>query len=156
MVVIIVSVVLTFATLSMRIDRRAELLQEEAERLLAVLRLAREEAILTGQEIGLRFKADGYEFLGLEDDRWYALEDDGTFRSRALPPEITVRLKVDGVEMSPSAVRRRALLPQVVLWSSGEVTPFRATLAFSGVDAGFSLVGKAAGTLALERLERAG
>lgn len=160
MVIVIVGVVLSAATLSLRGDRRLELLQEEAERLHALTRLAREEAILRGEEIGVRFDTGGYGFLGLDGQRWVSLERDGVFRPRALPPELTLRLEVDGAEVyleDREGTGGNRPLPHVVLWSSGEVTPFRAFLGLADrYEAGYRLDGRPAGTLALHALDEAG
>lgn len=154
MVLVVIGVVLTAASLSLRADRRADLLQEEAERLLALTRLAREEAIQRGQEIGLHFEPDRYVFLGLDGDRWEPLAGDPIFRQRSLPPEVTLRVAIEGVALERIRSRRARsgqVMPDVVLWSSGEVTPFRAVLAVPGLQGVYALDARAAGSLQLER-----
>lgn len=151
-VVVIIGVVLTFATLSLRGDRRADLLREEAERLLALTRLAQEEAVLRGEEIGLRVGPDRYEFLTYATDRWVALEEDAVLRAREVPPELTLELEVEGYtsaggRQGPPA--GRAAGPDVVLWSSGEVTPFRAVMRVAGAEEGYTLDGTLDGALRL-------
>jgi len=158
-VIIIIGVVLTAASLSLRADRRVEILREEAERLLALTRLAREEAIQRGQEIGLRFEPDSYAFLGLQGDRWGSLAADAVFRDRTLPPEVTLRVAVEGVTLE--RIRRRAgrgreSMPDVVIWSSGEITPFRALLAVEGLERSYALEAWAAGKLRLQRIDDKG
>lgn len=155
-VLVVIGVVLTAASLSLRGDRRADLLQEEAERLVALTRLAREEAIQRGQELGLRFDADRYTFLGFEGDRWEPLAGDPIFRQRSLPAEVRLRVVVEGVSLERIRARRaraRQAAPDVVLWSSGEVTPFQAVLEVSGLEASYALDVRAAGTLQLQRRE---
>ena len=155
-VLIIVGVVLSAAMLSLRGDRRADILREEAERLLALTRLAREEAVMRGEEIGLRVEGDQYLFLARRENRWAPIEGEGVFRPRAIPPELTLRLEVEGVEVaaSGSGDRRGGAkgLPHIALWSSGELTPFQAILRLADGGEGYTLEGRASGTLTLKRL----
>jgi len=155
-VLIIVGVVLSAAMLSMRGDRRADILREEAERLLALTRLAREEAIMRGQELGLRVETDQYVFLVRRERDWAPVESEGVFRPRPIPPELTLRLQVDGVEVAASGSgdrrgRGAKGLPHVALWSSGEVTPFLAVLGIPDEDERYTLEGRANGALTLKR-----
>jgi general secretion pathway protein H len=153
-VIVIIGVVLTFATLSLRGDRRADLLQEEAERLLALTRLAQDEAVLRGEEIGLRVGTDRYEFLTYATDRWVAVEQDAVLRAREVPPELTLELEVEGYKSArdrQGTRAGRASGPDVVLWSSGEVTPFRAVMRVAGAGEGYTLDGTLDGTLTLTR-----
>ncbi|MCU0936997.1 MAG: GspH/FimT family protein [Gammaproteobacteria bacterium] len=157
---VVVGVLLTAAALSMRGDRAGDLLREEANRLVALTRLARDEAVLRGEELGLRVEPGRYAFLIHQRERWVPLDDVAVFRPRPIPDLLTLRLEVDGVEVSTQDVEERGRagrLPHVVLWSSGEITPFVAVLTVTeDPTAEYSLVGSAAGTLTLRRLDENG
>jgi len=158
-VLVVVGVVLTAAVLSLRVGPGAELLQEEGKRLLALTRLARDEAVLRGEEIGLRVEPGRYAFLVLKREGWVPVGDAPVFRPRELPAVLTLRLTVDGVDVSARGSRSRGAdgLPDVVLWSSGEVTPFVAVLSLAETpNEGLALVGTAAGSLTLRRLDGRG
>jgi len=62
-VLVIVSIILTFVTLTAGGDPRAEQLQRETRRLAALLEMASEEAVLSSQQLAVRFSEEGYEFL---------------------------------------------------------------------------------------------
>lgn len=159
-VLVVVGVLLTAAALSMRGDPAMDLLREEANRLLALARLARDEAVLRGEELGLRVEPGRYAFLIQQREQWVPLDDVAVFRPRPIPDLLTLRLEVDGVEVSTRGVEERGRagrLPHVVLWSSGEVTPFTAVLTLTENPlAEYSLVGTAAGALTLRRLDGRG
>jgi len=159
-VLVVVGVLLTAATLSMRGDPALDLLREEANRLQALTRLARDEAVLRGEELGLRVEPGRYAFLIHQHERWVPLDDVAVFRPRPIPELLTLRLEVEGMEVSTQGVEERGRagrLPHVVLWSSGEVTPFVAVLTLTENPAAeYSLVGSAAGMLTLRRLDESG
>ena len=62
-VVFIIGVILGFATLSLSGRALDDKAQEEARRLAEVLRLARDEASMTGFELGWRRTDKGYDCL---------------------------------------------------------------------------------------------
>ncbi len=150
-VMLIIGIVLTFAVLSIG-DGRQKALEQEAWRLHAMLNLALEETVMDGQEIGVLFGNEDYRFLVFENSEWHALAGDSLLRRRKLPKGVRFELSIEGsplVDMS-----RQQEIPQVVLFSSGEITPFTCTLS-AGRDTGvYTLIGKLNGVLALESLDR--
>ena len=75
-VMVIVGIVLTFATLAVDTDSRAREMEREAQRLLALLQLAGEEAVLRSEQLALRVGETNYEFMILHDNEWVPLPDD--------------------------------------------------------------------------------
>ena len=135
-VLVIVGVVLTFATLSMRGDSRAEQLDREARRLAALLELASEEAVLRSEQLAVRFDDDGYVFLRLQGGQWLPLAEDPQLRERRLPAGVRLELALEDSPVPDLMAADEAgeagdeeQLPQVFLLSSGEMTPFEVTLA---------------------------
>lgn len=129
-VMVLIGIIFSFAVLSMRGDDVAELMAKEAGRLQTLLALASDEAIVRGEELGVRFGEDGYEFLLLAQEGWQR-PDDGLLRAYTLPADIELRFAIDDEEAleSGSGEPGDDPPPQVVILSSGEMTPF--TVSFS-------------------------
>lgn len=91
MVIIIIGVVLTFATLSVNPSSPSDRLDTESQRLLALSQAAADDAILYGQTIGLQLKSDGYQFIVLGANGWKPITDpDSPMRPRRLDEDIHI------------------------------------------------------------------
>ncbi|MGD2112886.1 MAG: type II secretion system minor pseudopilin GspH, partial [Gammaproteobacteria bacterium] len=124
-VMVLIGIIFSFAVLSMRGDDVAELMQEEARRLQTLLVLANDEAIIRGEEIGVRFEDNGYEFLVLALDGWQAPDDD-LLKPHTLPADITLQLELGNEQALDTDAEEpgEEPPPQVLILSSGEMTPF--------------------------------
>lgn len=133
-VVVIVGLLLTFATLSVGTNQD-ETVQTEAKRFTALVRLAAEEAILSTRELGIRLDRGGYTFVGLTSEGWVPLEDtEGIYRPRELPAEVVIDGELNGEPLVFADVREPdddqggegevTQGPTIFLFSSGEMTPF--------------------------------
>lgn len=148
-VLVIIGVLLSFVGLSTGGDSRAEQMQREATRLVALIDMASEQAVLRSEQLAIRFGDGDYEFMLLQAGKWAALQDDGPLRGRELPRGIELRLELE--ENPPPGLQAEdAEAPQVFLLSSGEMTPF--TLTFSAPESEQRYVVKASllGRLELE------
>jgi general secretion pathway protein H len=148
-VLVIVSIILTFVTLTAGGDPRAEQLQRETRRLAALLEMASEEAVLSSQQLAVRFSEEGYEFLVLQGGQWLPLSDDPLLRERTLPEGIELRLELED-NPPPSLISEDSDLPQVFLLSSGEMTPFVVTLSAPESEQRFLVKANLLGQLELE------
>ncbi|NIR58909.1 MAG: type II secretion system minor pseudopilin GspH [Gammaproteobacteria bacterium] len=147
MVLVIIGVIVAFAQLSVGTHDAGRTAQREAERLAALLRLAQEEAVLSGRELGVAFGREGYRFMRLEDGEWVALEDDRLLRPRRFAARLELELQVAGVPAALHAGEEQA--PQVQMLSSGELTPF--SLRVGGGDAqGYRVRGRFDGAVAVD------
>lgn len=130
-VVFIIGLMATFASLSVGGGDRY--LQQEAQRLIGLVQLAGEEAIINGQEYGLEFNKTGYQFglIGNENKITPLEEDDGVFRARTMPNGIFIALEINGEEIflqeasgeEDDDSEQKSI---IYLLSSGEMTPFMA------------------------------
>lgn len=94
--------------------------RDEADRLVALLTTARDEAILQGQYFAVQFQADGYRFLRVDAKGQLAvIESDDTFRPRRLPEGMTLSVALDGAAAGDEA--------GLVLEPSGQLPPFLLT-----------------------------
>lgn len=99
-VVVIVGVLVTFATLSISNRAVNDKLETEAKRLQQLFEIAGEDAELQGIEIGFVFTPQGYLFVAAQDQQWLPL-DEGPLRARPLPPPMRLWVQVDGREAAP-------------------------------------------------------
>lgn len=159
-VVVIIAITVTFAGLSLGSRAAEDRLDTEARRLEALLRLAADEAIVQGEEIGLLVASDGYAFYHLEDNRWAAYEE-GSLRERSLPEDLKLRLVSDGREDLPLPLptdtgadgdEAKRPSPQILLLSSGELTPFVLELHASGLSSHYRAEGSLTGQIELKRV----
>lgn len=102
-------------------------LDRAAERFAALLGQACEQAQLTGREIGVVFDVEGYAFVRLDGQSWRSFGASGELRARRWPVSLRPALERDGLVLDFSVTAARA--PQLVCFSSGELTPFALTLA---------------------------
>lgn len=172
-VILITGILVTFALLSVGNRPLEDKLETEARRVQAIVQLAAEESEAKGVEIGLRFSETGYRLLVIDDKRqWTDYEKQGSLRRRQLAEPVHLGLRVDGrpvqllpddpteveqteeKEQSPSmaAAARKKTEPQVLLLSSGEMTPFALDLAAPGIDFIYRLEGDLLGQLTLKRV----
>jgi general secretion pathway protein H len=137
-VVLLMGIILSFASLKLGDGGQARVLSQEARRVQAILQLAREEAILQTKEYGVRFQPTGYEFFALSPPEWtrFSKRDD-TLHPRSFPGSMEASLELDGesLKLLPSNDKKakdekteEKNRPQILILSSGEMTPFTLTL----------------------------
>ncbi|MEK1907890.1 MAG: type II secretion system minor pseudopilin GspH [Pseudomonas sp.] len=108
----------------------ARKLNDEGERLSSLLRVLLDEAVLDNREYGLLIDRQSYQVLRYEPQRaeWQALAEQG----HALPDWVELKLELDeqavGLPQAAQKKDSKALVPQVLILSSGELTPFRLRL----------------------------
>ncbi|WP_372866823.1 type II secretion system minor pseudopilin GspH [Pseudomonas sp.] len=130
-VIVILGSLIGLAVLSTGIAGPARELRNEAERLAGLIGVLAEEAVLDNREYGLLLHADGYRVLRYDPlaARWQALDDE----SHRLPAwaELSVELEGEALQLPQPAVESRGAgdpVPQLLLLSSGELSPFRLRL----------------------------
>lgn len=155
-VVVIIGVVIAGTLLSIGTTGRDRQLEQERDRLAALIEYVRERAALQTVEYGLRCEAGGFRFVMYDTRQAKWLEDplDESLRRRTLPAGLEIALSVEGhtlvLPARTDATLHSApldLTPQVMLFSSGELTSFRLTLARGGTGRSVLLSGNTAGTL---------
>ena len=150
MVVFIIAVILSFASLNLSGRSLDDKAQEESLRLVELFRLARDEAGFTGLELGWLVTKDGYRFLALSDNGWTAYGENSPLRPRILPQPLKLEVRVDDL---PIVTDEKKLVPQIMLLSSGEVTPFSIELGAKDLEMVRLIKGNLMGELSLERVD---
>ncbi|MBC9250102.1 type II secretion system protein GspH [Pseudomonas alcaligenes] len=108
-------------------------LNDEAERLGSLLRVLLDEAVLDNREYGLRFERQSYQVLRYEPlrEQWQPLVD----KAHEMPEWLELKLELDEQAVGlPEAegAEGKAKVPQLLILSSGELTPFHLRLAVRG------------------------
>ncbi|MCR9279031.1 MAG: type II secretion system minor pseudopilin GspH [Pseudomonadaceae bacterium] len=119
-------------------------LDADAQRLLQVIETARAQALQRNREWGVVVDEAGYSFAELSDTDGWQVVADRVFAKQQLP-DLELRLEVEGrqAKLIESVSQRArpvtdsqaegeeaeaALTPSIVLFSSGEMTPFELEL----------------------------
>lgn len=175
-VLFIIGIVTAMATLSIGTATSGKGVEKAANQLAGQLMLVREEASIQGREFGLTFFTDRYAFstFDFENGRWQELGDDAeALRPQRLPGESVLELELDGRSVvlasgpTPALTERSTdekdkagdpparriyrpaddrQAPQVLILSSGDVTPFTLHLRPAIGSPGLRLVVAADGT----------
>ncbi|MFG3452086.1 MULTISPECIES: type II secretion system minor pseudopilin GspH [Pseudomonadaceae] len=146
-VIVILGSLVGLAVLSMGSSSSSREVRDEAQRLATLIGLMVDEAVLDSREYGLLISKDGYRVMHYDeaDARW---RDAGDGKAHQAPEWMQLELELDGSPLKLVAPvkreddpiglsddedreRRRAprVQPQLLILSSGELSPF--TLTFS-------------------------
>ena len=133
-VLVVVAIMVSMAMLSFGVLGRDRQAEEESRRFWTVLQQAREEAELQAEDLAIFVASDSYEYLRFDSrrDEWQVIEGDELFAQRELPEGLRFRLRVDSrdIVMKLDLPNRsdkdehKKWPPQVMVLSSGEVSPF--------------------------------
>ncbi|GAB3014245.1 type II secretion system minor pseudopilin GspH [Bowmanella dokdonensis] len=135
----------TFTSLG---KNREEALHDQAQRFAVVMNMVSDHAVLNQVELGLRVEEGRYYFLMLdEQQKWQPVEEDKLLKEHKLPEDFSLELELEdlpwqeedslfeqelfdeqlsvseeGVEIGEE--EEKIPPPQILLLSSGEITPF--------------------------------
>lgn len=146
-VMVIIAIVTTFAVVSVKMVQR-DPAKDAAGQLADLAGAAAEQAMMQGQEYGLRVEQHGYGFYVYDGRSWKPLTDDSLFYHRDLGDQVSLSLQLEGTPATlappPATVQDAAASgttpapaaatggteqqqdkPQVLLLSSGELQAFR-------------------------------
>lgn len=138
-VVVIVAVIAGALTLSIGGAGGERQLARQAEQAQALIGYACEQAELTGRNIGLSFANAGIRFSQLESADWVAIRTT-ELRQRSWLDGMSSKLTSDDHQVQIAAAYPDK--PQLVCFSSGELTPFRLELALADLPIIYRLDGQ--------------
>lgn len=143
-VVVVIAIIVSIGLLSLGVLGDDRQLRREALRIGSLLEVAQDEAIMQGREFGLEIMRSSYRFVEFDplQRRWADAPADDIFRARQLPENVefdlrleekSVQLKLDAVDLSESEKdrerdSRKDYAPHVLIFSSGDTTPFQLRL----------------------------
>ena len=163
-VIVIIAIVSAIALLSLGLLGEDRDLETEAQRFASLVGLAQDEAAMQGREYGLEFMVDAYRFVEYDPygNRWVELLDDELLRLRRLPEGVEFDLYLEGKRVSlnfepadiedpdeDSMLSRTTdnYAPHVLIYSSGDVTPFELAVTRRSNQQSIVLEGDFAGTI---------
>lgn len=158
LVLVLIGLMLTTVVPTLRRDDPSASVQTLARTLLADSRTYRQQAMLTGQDIGLQLTGNGYQQLLYDNERWQVVDTDPelisediriTFSAgesfwqeallyeQQLNIQLNDRIKVT-IKPSPSAAQTSAteelvsddepIVPDIIFRAAGDLTPGRLEL----------------------------
>lgn len=118
-VMLIIGIIISFATLAIG-DKKQQVLRHEIKQLAALIQFTQQEAIFKNQDLAINFTENTYSFYVLSEQRWQRLKQT-PFRTRVFPAGLEVDLIVedDTIQLANTETE-----PQLLLLSSGEISPF--------------------------------
>lgn len=160
-VVFIIGVTATFAIIAFSSRAVDDKLATEARRLEQLLRLASEEAVVHGIELGFLTDGGTYAFLAADEERggWVFYPDEGPLRERELPKGFEIKLAVDDFDLPVAEKakdedeKEKQLTPQIYFLSSGELSPFELELTADGAKQRYRYSAKLTGEIELKTLD---
>jgi len=126
-VMTLIAILTTFAVLRIDFGNPAERQQKEAQRLLQLLHLASQQALLQSRQLGIRFEEQHYQFYQLIDGKsWQLISQEPQLRRRELPENLKFEVMIEGLSISLDEAKKdqqKSLKPHIFLLSSGEIMP---------------------------------
>ena len=124
-VLVIIGVLTSLVALSISPNKASA--QRESRRFHQVLEAAREQAVLFNQDLGLELTENSYQVLHWRSQQWWPLQT-SIFSEYRLADNLHQTLWVNGLEDEYKADDSDKPQPQILLFATGEVTPFGWTL----------------------------
>ena len=129
----LIGIITSIVLILYKSSTNSENMKNESVKLISLIELAREEAIMQGREMGMKFTEDGYQFLDFDPMRelWSVRKNDHLLRKRVIPAYLNHKLFLENKdisfsdkEMNDSKSEIQLSAPHIVFFSSGELTPF--------------------------------
>jgi general secretion pathway protein H len=153
MVVAIIGLLVQAVALSWRSIGTDQELEQETSRLRGMVDLLNEEALMQSRDYGIMFTQTGYRFYVFDYQllEWVVPQADRLLETHTLRPLLSLSLVLDGREvlLEPDFESQdvETPAPQVMLLSSGEVTPFTVEMRRDGIEGRFELTAQLNGDL---------
>jgi general secretion pathway protein H len=134
-------------------DREAE---QEVRRLQGLVDLLHEDSLMQSRDYGLMLTTGGYRFYvyDYKQLKWLEVAGDKLLAEHAVRNQLVLALALDGKDVElqkkfETIDREKDPQPQVMILSSGEITPFVLDVSREGVRGHFSLTSDVDGKLAV-------
>lgn len=123
--------------------------QRESRRFHQVLEAARQQAVLFNQDLGVEIRGDSYQVLHWRAQQWWP-SDTPILSEYTLPENLHQTLWFNGLEDENESADSDDPQPQILLFATGEVTPFGWTLKDPAEDKQWRLSASPLGVFELE------
>jgi general secretion pathway protein H len=140
-VIVVIGIIVSIGLLSLGILGDDRQLRREAYRIGSLLEVAQDEAVMQGREFGLEIMRTSYRFVEFDpyQQRWAEVPTENVFRARELPEGIefdllledkSIMLEIDAEDLSDpdeeeNANAKNDFAPHILIFSSGDSTPFQ-------------------------------
>jgi general secretion pathway protein H len=140
-VIVVIGIIVSIGMLSLGVLGDDRQLRREAFRIGSLLEVAQDEAVMQGREFGLEVMLTSYRFVEFDPFQrlWAEVQTDDVFRARQLPEGIefdllledkSVLLEIDAEDLSDPDAKdnsnsRDEFAPHILIFSSGDSTPFQ-------------------------------
>lgn len=161
-VVVLIGIIISFASLSVGDGGADRKLRNEAERLASLLQLATEESVMSGDQFALMLARNGCAFYRFVDGQWQLLDQDRMFRPRLLPNDFHYTLQFDGLDVELFDAEQPGDFefaedderkPHIYILSSGELGAFEISVETSVLEHRYQITPGFIGELDVERVE---
>jgi general secretion pathway protein H len=156
-VVAIIGLMVQAVTLSMGALGNDREIEQETGRLRSLIDLLREEALMQSRDYGVMFTETGYRIYVFDyrELEWAVPQADRLLEPYALRPQLAMTLSLDGRnvplprDFDSQDVENAE--PQIMLLSSGEVTPFTIEMERDGIPGRFELTAELDGEVTVSQ-----
>lgn len=131
-VIAIIGIVTAGFLLSLNLTGKDPALKTAGRRLVSLMRYTRDQAGLQTRNYGIVFQPHGYQFVvySVRSNVWRAVTEDTALRKRKLASGLSFKLVVDARRIVLSSRKHpKSLVPQVLIYSSGDLSSFKITIA---------------------------
>lgn len=162
-VIVVIGIIVSIGLLSLGVLGDDRQLRREAFRIGSLLEVAQDEAVMQGREFGLEVMLTSYRFVEFDPFQrlWAEVQTDDVFRARQLPEGIefdllledkSVLLEIDAEDLSDPDAKdnsnsRDEFSPHILIFSSGDSTPFQLRILDRERDYSVILTGDLVGTI---------
>jgi len=156
-VVTIIGILVGAVVLSVKVAGNDPQAEQEVRRLRGLIDLLHEDALMQSRDYGLMLTTGGYRFYAYDYKqlKWLQVAGDRLLDEHALPSkQLELALELDGKDVRLEKAfatidREKDPAPQVMILSSGELTPFKLDVSRSSLPGRYSLTGELNGKLAV-------
>ncbi|MCL1115066.1 type II secretion system minor pseudopilin GspH [Shewanella basaltis] len=174
LVALLMGLVAAAVTISMSVAGPEQALKKQAQRFMSATEMVLDESVLSGQFIGIVIDEHEYQFVFYKEGEWTPVEQDRLLATQQMEPGVMLDVVIDGMPLTQEdeqdeswfdepfideeseEEKKKHPEPQILLFPSGEMTPFE--LNFATVDdelkpVNVLVVGDALGRLTLGRVD---
>lgn len=160
-VISIIGIIVSITLLSVGVLGDDRELREESRRFVALVQLLQDEAVMQGRDFGIEFMNGGFRFVEYDPlvNAWAEIIGDESLRPRDLPDGVEFDLWLEGQRVvlkdaaaalddpdeEPDDRGIESYAPHVLVFSSGDMTPFELHVLRQDLDQAITLEGDVLG-----------
>ncbi|QDE32892.1 type II secretion system minor pseudopilin GspH [Shewanella polaris] len=176
-VALLMGLVASAVTLSVSVAGPEQELKKQAQRFITATEMVLDESVLSGQFIGIVIDEDQYQFVFYKEGKWLPVDHDRLLSAKKMDEGITLDIVIDVIDGMPLVQedeqdeswfdepfideqteedKKKHPEPQILLFPSGEMTPFELnfnTINDDSQPVNVLVVGNALGRLTIGRVD---